>query len=183
MKKTKKETLWNIIKNLKYEILYIILLFIFSFFFGLFLPEIGEGYVLKILEYIKTAVKGKNFIELFFIIFWNNFRSGFFAVIFGVIFLPVFACIVNGYILGFVFGKAYENYGILEVLARLIPHGIFELPAFFIAFACGLKIGTGLFVGNIKKKYLNGLKVFLFVVIPLLIIAAIIESALFFVFN
>ena len=88
---------------------------------------------------------------------------------------------INGYVLGFVAYLVVNSDGIL-VLWRLFPHGIFELPAIFISLGLGLKVGTFIFqkkkFESLKKYSLNSLRVFLFIVLPLLIIASIIEGSL-----
>ena len=126
-------------------------------------------------------------IELIKFIFVNNIQSSFFGIIFGVFLgiFPVIGAIGNGYILGFVSLMAFEKEGI-DVLLRLLPHGIFELPAVFISLGLGLKFGTFIFQKNkgelFKEYFWNSLRVFLFIVVPLLIIAAIIEGILVFMF-
>jgi len=69
-------------------------------------------------------------------------------------------------------------------LWKLFPHGIFELPAVFISLALGMKLGTFIFQKkkmNSFKDYLwNSFRIFIFVVIPLLVIAAFIEGYLFY---
>ena len=73
------------------------------------------------------------------------------------------------------------------VLWRIFPHGIFELPAVFISLGLGLKLGTFIFQRNKLKAFAeffwNSLRVFLFIVLPLLIIAAIIEGSLIFLLE
>ena len=120
-------------------------------------------------------------------IFFNNVQSAFFGMIFGVLLglFPVIFAITNGYVLGFVASVSVNAEGIL-ILLRLFPHGIFELPAIFISLGLGLKIMTFIFEKN-KLKTLkiytkNSLRTFLFIIIPLLIIAAVIEGTLIF-FN
>jgi stage II sporulation protein M len=70
---------------------------------------------------------------------------------------------------------------------NLLPHGIFELPAIFISFGMGLKFGTFLFYKEKMKKFAeffsNSLRVFVFVILPLLVIAAIIEGSLIFLLK
>ena len=68
------------------------------------------------------------------------------------------------------------------ILLRLLPHGIFEIPALILSLGLGLKLGFFIFTKN-KKKYLkdnliNSLRVFVYIILPLLIIAAIIEASL-----
>ncbi|HJX50295.1 MAG TPA: stage II sporulation protein M, partial [Candidatus Nanoarchaeia archaeon] len=70
------------------------------------------------------------------------------------------------------------------VLLRLLPHGIFEFPAIILALATGIRLGLFWFSDNKKKEFVKrvegSLRVFLFVILPLLIIAAIIEGFLIF---
>ena len=91
--------------------------------------------------------------------------------------------IANGYILGFVSSMSVESAGVAS-LGKIIPHGIFELPAIFISLGLGLKFGTFAFQKNKAKSFknylINSLRVFLLIVIPLLIIAGIIEGTLIF---
>ena len=91
--------------------------------------------------------------------------------------------------LGFVAKKtvAFEGF---SILFRLIPHGIFEIPALIISLALGLKLGMFLFIYKEKnkgKEFLtwlkSSIKVFIFVIIPLLVIAGIIEGILIFLLK
>ena len=99
---------------------------------------------------------------------------------------PVIAAIANGYLLGFVALISVNNGGWF-ILFKLLPHGIFELPAIFISLGLGLKLGTCIFrkeiLKNFNEYFINSLRVFLFIVIPLLLIAGIIEGSLIFILN
>jgi len=101
---------------------------------------------------------------------------GFFLGIF-----PAIVSIANGYVLGFVSARVVGEEGVLT-LWKLFPHGVFELPAIFISLGMGIKFAS--FIGY-KKKYekfkeffWNSFRVFVFVIIPLLVVAAIIEGSL-----
>lgn len=82
-------------------------------------------------------------------------ESSFLGVILGLVLgiFPIIFAIVNGYVLGFVASITVESEG-LFVLWRLLPHGIFELPAIFISLGLGLKFGIN-FLINIQKNYLK----------------------------
>jgi len=94
---------------------------------------------------------------------------------------PVLSALVNGYVLGFVASKVSAGSGFF-VLWRLLPHGIFELPALFISLGLGLKLGTFVFqkkkLKTLREYLFETIRVFFFIIIPLLIIAAIIEGSL-----
>ena len=143
------------------------------------LAKIILEFIEKLLEQTKDMSQG----ELIGFIFVNNLQSSFFGLLLGTILgiFPVFAAIINGYVLGFVGAMSIESEGVF-ILGRLLPHGIFELPAIFISLGLGLKLGSFIFQKEkkkfFKKYFWNSLRVFLFVVLPLLIIAAIIEGIL-----
>lgn len=160
------------------------LFFVFSLI-GFFIP-LPEEFSSMILEYLRDLLEqteGFGFWEMFLFIFWNNSFVGFISIIFGAIFgiFPIMSSASNGFVLGYVSNMSVFSGGVLS-LWRLFPHGIFELPAIFISFGLGIKLGSFVFhknsLGKFKKYFLESLRVFVFVVLPLLLIAGIIESFL-----
>ena len=176
---------WSYIKESRNFIYLVILIFFAFFLIGFFLPvprEVAEQ-ILKFIEELLKQTENMSQSEITKFIFLNNLQSSFTGMLFGV-FLGIFPTIVamlNGYILGFVALLSVSNEGIF-VLWRLVPHGIFELPAVFISLGLGLKFGTFIFQKNKSESFRNylwsSIKTFLFIVFPLLVIAAIIEGAL-----
>ncbi|MEK6819847.1 MAG: stage II sporulation protein M [Nanoarchaeota archaeon] len=176
---------WNYVKESRNFIYSIILVFFAFFIIGFFLPvpkEVAEQ-ILKFIEELLKQTENMSQSEITKFIFLNNLQSSFTGMIFG-IFLGIFPIVVamlNGYILGFVAFLSVSNEGIF-VLWRLVPHGIFELPAIFISLGLGLKFGTFIFQENKSESFRNylwsSIKTFLFIVFPLLVVAAIIEGAL-----
>ncbi len=158
--------------------------FIFSII-GFFIAPPPETR-LQILELIKgliAQIEGMTALELIWFIFANNVQSSFLGLIFG-FFLGIFPMMVavgNGYLLGFVAEMSVSDIGFLS-LWRILPHGIFELPAVFIALGMGMRFGTFVFEKKRWKSFKEllgkSLLSFVFVVVPLLIIAAIIEGLL-----
>jgi stage II sporulation protein M len=106
------------------------------------------------------------------------------GIFFGV--FPIITIIINGYILGYV-ALATTNAESFFSLWRILPHGIFELPAVFISLGLGLKLGTFIFhddkIKSLKEFFVSSIKVFLFIIVPLLIVAAVIEGALIFLIK
>ena len=94
---------------------------------------------------------------------------------------PIFNAVFNGILLGYVYSKAVPIAGYF-VIWRVLPHGIFELPAIFIALGLGVHLGASFFgkekIKTLSKRFRLSFKAFLTVVLPLLVIAAIIESLL-----
>ena len=179
----------NFIKESKVFIYFIMGIFFLFTMIGFFVPtpEIISDQILKFIEELLRKTQDLSQFEFIRFIFFNNIQSAFFGMIFGVLLglFPVISAIANGYVLGFVASFSVNIEGI-SVLWRLFPHGIFELPAIFISLGLGLKIMTFIFEKNklktLKIYIKNSLRTFLFIVIPLLIIAAVIEGSLIF-FN
>jgi len=120
-------------------------------------------------------------------IFFNNSRSVLLFMLGGLIsfgaaaVIPLFA--TTG-IVGFIVGGGFLQGVDLGVLAALLwPHGILELPAVLIATAVGLRVGAAVLAPprgfSLGDTLLHGLadfcKVFIFLVLPLLLIAAFVE--------
>jgi len=176
---------WKFIKESKKFIFVIISIFLLFTLVGFFMPA-PNSISAWIADYIKNIVNetsGFSLIQMISFIFFNNLKSSLAGMILGV-FLGIFSILValfNGYILGFVLSESVKTNGIF-ILWKLIPHGIFELPAVFISLGLGLRMGAKVLFnrkkGELKKGFYNSLRVFLLVVIPLLIIAAIIEGLL-----
>jgi len=178
---------WDYIKESKNFIYLIIAVFFVFAFVGFFIP-VPDAVAEQILHFIQELlekIQGMNQNELISFIFFNNLQSSFFVMVFGVFLgiFPVVGAILNGYLLGFVASMGVGEGGV-SVLLRLLPHGIFELPAVFISLGLGLKLGTFVFqeekIHSLKKYFWNSLRIFFFIVIPLLILAAIIEGSFMF---
>jgi stage II sporulation protein M len=178
---------WNYLGVCKNFILFGIGIFFISALLGFFVP-VPEELSEKILEFIKEILgqtEGLSHWGLFRFIFFNNIQSSFFAMILGVFFgiFPVLAAIANGYLVGFVSALSVQNAGVFS-LWRLLPHGIFELPAIFISIGIGIKLGTFWFkkepIKKLENDLLEALNAFFLIVLPLLIIAGIIEASLIF---
>jgi stage II sporulation protein M len=176
---------WRYLKECKNFIYFIIGIFFVFALIGYFIP-MPEELKIKILDMLTDLFKkteNYGFFEMILFIFFNNLKSSFFGIIFGVLFgiFPIISSLLNGFLLGFVANLTIKEKGFF-VLWQLFPHGIFELPAVFISLGMGLKFGTVFFEKNKKKNFfsffINSIKVFILIVIPLLVIAAVIESIL-----
>lgn len=80
-------------------------------------------------------------------LFYNNIRVSLVMMVGGLIFgiIPFLVVIANGALVGYVLAtltaKIHINLG-LAILAGILPHGIFEIPAYLLASAYGLRIGA-----------------------------------------
>lgn len=181
---------WNYIKQSKDFIYVIVAVFFIFMLIGFFLPA-PESIANQLLDFLKKLVaetQNLSMAGLIRFIFLNNVQSSFFSMIFGIFLgiFPVVAAIINGYLLGFVSAMSVQSEGI-SILLRLLPHGIFELPAIFISLGLGLKFGTFIFqkkkIEFFKKYLFSSLKVFFLIIVPLLIVAGIIEGSFIFLLK
>lgn len=189
LKKQYKKS-WDYLKESRNFIYIIVAVFLVFILIGFFLPAPSSisDYILKFIKELLEKTQGMSQGELIGFIFFNNLQSSFFGMIFGVLIgvFPIIVTVINGYLLGFVFLISVKTEGSL-VLWRLLPHGIFELPAVFISLGLGLKFGTFIFqkkkINSLMEYLWNSLRVFLFIILPLLFIAAIIEGSLIFLLG
>ncbi len=65
---------------------------------------------------------------------------------------PVLALMANGWLLSFVAALATQQKSISFVLAAILPHGIFEIPALIIGEAAALSFGATLIIAIFKGK-------------------------------
>jgi len=176
---------WDFLKESKNYIYSVIAIFFGFALIGYFMPvsDSFRDYVLKFLQELLMQTEGLSQFEMINFIFWNNIQSGFMGMIFGFALgvFPVLATLANGYFLGFVASLVVGESG-LSILWKLVPHGIFELPAIFISYGMGMKFGSFAFekkkLEKFKEYFWNSLRVFILVVLPLLVIAAVIEGSL-----
>jgi stage II sporulation protein M len=176
---------FSFLKSSRKYIYGVMILFLVFFLIGFFvsLPEEFSSMILEYLRELVQKTEGFGFFEMFAFIFLNNSLVGFFSIVFGVLFgvFPILSIISNGFILGYVSNMSVFVSG-FSSLWRLLPHGIFELPAIFISFGLGIKLGSFIFYKNalekFKEYFLESFRVFVFIVLPLLFISGIIESLL-----
>jgi stage II sporulation protein M len=165
---------------------------ILAFFVPLFLGLIIGFYDRSFGEYaFNTSYGNLSFIknlssfELFLFIFVWNSLIGLLLVVSGLIVgLPtLFILVSNGLVIGAIMGWISSIFGVKLVLSGIIPHGVFEVPAVIIAGAYGLRVGASMMSRIRKNKevlisdsLIEAIKVYFNRVLPLFLIAAIIES-------
>ncbi len=96
---------------------------------------------------------------------------------------PVLALTANGWLLGLVSGAVIREKSVGYLLAGLLPHGIFELPALIIGEAVAFSFGTAVILALFKEERRSLLLPnirqhlrYLAVALVLLVPAAIIET-------
>lgn len=134
-------------------------------FFGEFEKILNDQFKFAVFIFLNNAIK--SLIAML---------SGFFFGIFPILFIAV-----NGYILGMVVALRLPEWGWVKIAAAILPHGIIEIPAVIVACSQGVMLGyhfyLAVFKGEKFKPHLvESLKIYFKVVVPMLLIAAIVEA-------
>ena len=118
----------------------------------------------------------------------NNIRASFLSILYGflpIIYLPALPIGLNSSILGAMTASYIGNgQSMLLLAAGIVPHGIFEFPALFLSFACGLYLChemTALIRHQenrtpLPETLISLVRVFVLVILPLLLAASVIEA-------
>ena len=186
---------WGFLKESRWYVVFALgvfgLMFLVGFAYPIFFREEIFGFIAEMIG----NLEGKSVVELIGFIFLNNLWVSFIAIVSGIAIgvFPFLIVVVNGYLVGFVAREAAMAEGIV-VLWQLVPHGIFELPAILLSIGIGLRLGSQV-VGRVVERvsgraspvvasrsigyvFREGMRFFVFVVFPLLLIAGIIEGIL-----
>lgn len=123
-------------------------------------------------------------LELFVAILFNNAVASFIFMMSGVLIgiPPLMFMAFNGFFVGYVAFNAAQIQGIGFVLATILPHGIIEIPTIILSSAMGVGFGYKIIHKLLRRNGLQeyaveSLKVFIKRIMPLLILAAGIETA------
>lgn len=162
-----------------------LVLVVLSYIAGRLFPEIPAA----ILTYFNEVVADSGIVRddgsfSALALFGNNLRAMVLSTLYGFIpflYLPALSMGVNAILLGMVASSVNGQW--LLLAAGILPHGIFELPALCLSLAAGLCLCQNInrYIrknekGLMKPLLLNILRVTGLVVIPLLVVAAIMES-------
>jgi stage II sporulation protein M len=144
-----------------------------------------EGMMLPVLKQLKETFSKETDLETAINIFLNNYRVSIYLVVAGTLILPTLVIMFsNGFLIGFIIKYLQlKDLDYVFFLKGVIPHGIFELPALFIAGGIGLRIGLSFLsldnrkiVKEVSQSIREAAVIHLVVVTPLLILAAFIET-------
>lgn len=175
---------WDFAKECKWFFAVGLGIFCLTFLVGFIHPFFFREEIVEMLRKLMVMLDGKSTFYLVGYIFFNNLKASFFAFVLGIGLgvVPAFTCVVNGYLVGFVTRHSVQAEGIW-VIWKILPHGVFELPAVMFSIGMGLRLGSQVLTVRSGKKevgrvFREGLRFFVFVVLPLLVLAAVIEGVL-----
>lgn len=163
------------IAELRPFVWFAIVLFLVGAALGMLFPGVSIER-LDVLKQLAEQLRGESAGVLIAAIFLKNATATAMSILLGVAFgiVPMFGALANGLLLG---ALALINPG---GLWRIIPHGVFELPAVFIAWGTGIWVGLWFRasepLATLGTRLRKGAAIFLTVIVPLLLIAAVIEG-------
>jgi stage II sporulation protein M len=170
--------IWAILSEAKIFIYFGVFLFLSGSVIGYSWPAVFMG-LLGSLHGMAERFRESSAPVIIVTIFFQNASSAFLAIWLGLIvgIVPLIGAVTNGILLGVVLVMVGNG---MTMLIGVLPHGIFELPAIFIAWGLGFWRGMWPFHENRKEVYNDRARksyfVFFTLIIPLLLIAAVIEG-------
>lgn len=182
-----KEQALQYLKDLRKEIVIVALLFVLSAAIGYVVAIMHPEMVMQSLEELEGLVdllKNLSPIEIMFLIFLNNSIKSLFVLVLGVFFgvVPLLFIAYNGYFLGIFSHKILMEQSLLYLAGGLLPHGIIEIPMVVISAAVGIRLGLKVIAAfkgesvSLKEEMITGIKFFFYWIMPLLFIAAVVET-------
>ena len=174
-------------KELRYIKISVAIFFLFSTLSFFAYSDDPEYFNILIKEFAAKFEFARDFnaLQTFLMIFFNNSLIAYFIILLGFFFslVPIFVLVSNASILGIVLAVAVNQIGWGPSLLALLPHGIIELPALFLASAYGIFLGNKFTKFIFRKEkfmpsFVHANKVYLKVILPLFFLAAIIETIL-----
>jgi Uncharacterized membrane protein len=174
-------------RTIKPYILILTLVFSATFLAGVLAPSSTRQNMTNAFQVVADNYRGLSGGKLFFTILLHNVMASIIVLISGVFvgIVPTFAIGANGFVLGVVYRQTSEVVGYSKAALKVLPHGVFELPALLIAASYGLWLGV-MVVRRMQGKESTLLRFhiehafrrYFAIVFPLLIAAAGIETFL-----
>lgn len=174
-------------RTIKPYILVLTLIFAVSFLAGAVAPASIRKQITGMFQAIVGNYQGVAGGTLFFNILVQNVMASIFVLISGAIvgIIPTFAICSNGFGLGVLYRQAADVSGYSKAVLKVLPYGVFEIPALLIAASYGLWLGMIVFrrvrgkgSALLRSHVEHAFRRYFAVVFPLLVIAAAIETAL-----
>ncbi|MDD2777539.1 MAG: stage II sporulation protein M [Methanocellales archaeon] len=174
---------------LKGYILFVSLIFILSTLMGYWYSSLDLAFATQTSADIGEMfafIQGLNPLIIMAIIFLNNSIKCLIVLLLGIGFglIPLVFLTYNGLLIGIVVLITERIEGPLYVLAAIVPHGIIELPMILFSAAIGIRLGHDLWntlmgrKADIKKDFKKGVLFYMHWILPLLFIAAAVETFL-----
>jgi stage II sporulation protein M len=146
-------------------------------------PAVGQDLLKLFQKEVAGQMSVDNPPDLCAKLFFNNLEACIFLFLGGASFgiLTIFIMSLNGIVIGAIMEIIHKDHTPLFVAAALVPHGIFEIPAFILSGALGLLLAQSLIAewyggpdseGDARRFS----RIFLMYVLPLVAVAACVEA-------
>jgi stage II sporulation protein M len=146
-------------------------------------PAFGEELMKLFEKEVAGQMDNTNPYDMCVKLFFNNLQACILLFLGGATFgiLTIFIMSINGILIGAIMEIVHKDHTPLFVAAALLPHGIFEIPAFIISGALGILLAQSLIAewyggGDSAIAAYSQARLFLAVVLPLVVIAACVEA-------
>src|SRR3989344_4220197 len=142
--------LLNTIKKEKKLTFIVLGLFVFPLIAAFFMPNLFSNYQENLRNTLSRV--DFNFLQAFIFILKNNIIASLLGLI------PFFSflyAIFNAYITGAFISSSFKvsQFGVIELILKVLPHGIFEIPGQILAFFSGALLTLSLFRKKIKESF------------------------------
>jgi stage II sporulation protein M len=162
-------------------------LFAAAFLGGVFAPPPVQKQITDALQAVGEQYRDLAGGTLFFYILFHNVMASLLLLVSGLLYgvIPVLAVGSNGFVLGVLYNLEAAASGYSKAAMKVIPHGLFEIPALLFTGSYGLWLGI-LVIRRIRGKGGGPIMVplnqaferYFAVAFPLLVMAAAIETFL-----
>jgi stage II sporulation protein M len=146
-------------------------------------PKVGQDLMKLFEKEIAGQMDDQNPADMFIKLFANNLEACLLLFLGGASFgiLTIFIMSLNGIVIGAIMELISKDHSAVFVAAALLPHGIFEIPAFIISGALGILLAQSLIAewygsGDTAEAAHAFARMFLVFVLPLVFIAAGVEA-------
>jgi stage II sporulation protein M len=146
-------------------------------------PAVGEELMKLFEKEVAGQMDGDNPYDMCVKLFFNNLQACILLFLGGATFgiLTIFIMSLNGIVIGAIMEMVSREHTALFVAAAIVPHGIFEIPAFIISGALGILLAQSLIAewyGNTDSAVAAYAfaRLFLAIVLPLVATAACVEA-------
>ncbi|OPY25995.1 MAG: hypothetical protein A4E28_02791 [Methanocella sp. PtaU1.Bin125] len=173
--------------KIRYSVYAVALLMLLSFLIGVVFAATMPDETARILSLISSQmedIQSDSSFGLMINLFVHNAAICLVMVLLGLALGLISLLIVfdNGLMIGLVGGAVAGKAGLVFTLAAILPHGVIELPMLVLSAAIGVHLGYCVLMALFRKpismldELKNGLLVFAVWVVPLLLVAAFVES-------
>lgn len=160
--------------------------FVSSVIFGFVIASVNFEDAENIVREVTSQfgyIKDLNVFSIFLYIFFNNSIKGFLAMLSGTFFgiFPFVFLFSNGEFIGLILGLGETASVTFRIMIGLLPHGILEIPAIILSASYGFWLGYRFFKFLVfrepfKEYFILAVRKYVRIVLPLLFLAALIET-------